>query len=190
MLSEAKLKIKMEKNDFIVIKKENPYWRAFYANGYGISMNDYLILHAVEALYLIESKKAIVFDKNRKEIDFEYICKMIGKENEFIWQLYLVYKDVRDRGYNIRVNVKQDLTPFEIYERGKNPLQHDSFAILFIAESGKELPLNRLSEALEIAKRHQKKLVVALIDELGDLTYYQVDETLTEETILKIYRRK
>lgn len=188
MLGNSKLKIRIKDNSFIVFKKENPYWRAFYANGYGELRNDYLVLSPIEALYLIESNKGIILTQRNEEIKLFEACKLISKQEESIWRLYLVYRDIRDRGYIVKT-MDDYLTPFEIFERGKDPLQNDSFAFILVAESGKEIHLEELSRALEKAKKSNKLLIVALIDELGDITYYQIDETLVRETILKIYRK-
>jgi len=189
MFGEAKLKIRIRADSFIVFKKENPYWRAFYANGYGEIKNNDLVLSPVEVLYLLENNKGIILTDRNKEIKFVDACRLISKKEGSIWRLYLVYRDIRDRGYIVKTT-NDYLTPFEIFERGKTPLQNDAFAFILVAESGKEIQLEELSQALEKAKKSNKLLIVALIDELGDITYYQIDETLVEETILKIYRKK
>lgn len=189
MLGEAKLKIRIIRGAFRALKNENPYWRAFYANGFGELRDNYLQLHTVEVLFLLENKKAIVLDSNHEKIDFSDICKLVGEKNKDVWKLYLVYRDIRERGYHVKVRWEK-LVPFEVYDRGKTPLQDQSFSLIFIAESGKELSLNELYRALEEAKKNSKMLIAALIDELGDVTYYRVDETLVEETILKIYKRR
>ncbi len=187
MLSEVKLKIRLRNTLFIASKKENPYWRAFYASGYGVIDNDSLVLHPVEVLYLIENGKGMLLINDDK-ISLEDAYRLISRRIRDILRLYLVYRDIRERGYIIRP-LHSDLTPFEIYERGKNHLQDESFALILVAEAGKEIRLEELSQALKQAKRYNKLLIVALIDEIGEITYYQIDETLVEETILKIYRK-
>jgi len=188
-MREAKIKIRIKNDLLIAIKKENPYWRAFYATGYGRNMEEYLLMHPVEVLHLMNLGRAIVFTNDEKEIGpSELLRKFQEKNKKQLWKYYLIYRDIRSRGYNVRVR-DSNILPFEIFERGKTPLQHDSFALIAIAESSKPFRLEDLAQAIEEAKKLEKKLLIALIDELGDVTYYSVDEALIEETFLKIYRK-
>ena len=186
MTHVARLKIRIIDGSFIAIKRENPYWRAFYASGYGTDQNDKLVFHAVEVLYLVYSNKAIVL-KNNEPLETNELLKHL-KNIADIWKVYLIYRDIRERGYNVRVR-DDPILPLEVFDRGKNPLQHESFALVSIAEAAKELELETLAQAVEKAKKQGKKLLIALLDENGDTTYYSVDETLVEDTILKIYRK-
>jgi len=185
----TQLKIRIMDNKLVALKKENPYWRAFYASGFGYVIENALVLHPIEVLYLLDRERAVLIQEN-KQINFQQYLKYAFERipSADLWRRYIVYRDIRSRGYHAKIR-ENKLTFLEIFERGKNPLQHDSFAFVMITEAAKELKLDELGDAIEEAKKHGKKLLVALLDELGDITYYSVDETLIEKTSIKIYRK-
>ncbi|MBI2656345.1 hypothetical protein HYX03_01245, partial [Candidatus Woesearchaeota archaeon] len=59
-------------------------------------------LSLIEALYLLEKKKSIVYDSRNNEIDFESFLKKAQKIEPNFWVRYCVYKDIRNRGYIIK----------------------------------------------------------------------------------------
>ncbi len=189
MIKEARLKIRLIDNNMKAIKRENPYWRAFYASGFGIPRDDYLDLHPVEVLYLLDQNRAVVLEDSRI-LSLEELLERYSDEltKYDLWTFFIVYKDIRSRGYLAKMR-NSNLLPIEIYPRGSSPLESRPFAFIAIAEASKAFNLNDLVRAFEEAKNEGVKMIIALVDELGDIAYYSVDETLIEETTLKIFKR-
>src|SRR3989338_5774832 len=84
----------------------------------------------VEALYLVErGKLKIVNDKN-KEILFEDFVKKARKIEPNFWIRYVVFKDLRKRGYIVKTALKFG-ADFRVYDRGVKPGEDHARWIVF-----------------------------------------------------------
>ena len=129
-----------EKNNAPPIVEEKPQfipWQAFCTSkvylpykpemmelrdrGYGDLKDEKLTLTPYEAFYLFEKQKIVVKDKRKNgELNLRDLVKKFSVGKPEIWIKYLVYRDLRDRGYIVREsNPKFD---FDVY--GKVPM-HD-----------------------------------------------------------------
>ncbi|MHA1589207.1 MAG: tRNA-intron lyase [Candidatus Njordarchaeales archaeon] len=170
----------------IIDKKTNPYWRAFLANGYGEDEGEYLALRPVEALYLLDFGRLILY-KDSKEINYDEAFQIFSQVIENLWQYYVIYRDLRTRGFLV-ITTNDKLLPFEVFPRGVTRFESQPFAAVIIAESFRAIKLEELAYAIEKCKEKNLKLLIAIIDELGDVTYYLVEEALKAEATLKIFR--
>ena len=68
---------------------------------------------------------------------------------------------------------------------------NEPFAAIMIAESFRAIKLEELAKAVEKCKEKNRKLIIAIMDEIGDITYYtaEVEEKLETEVTLKIFRK-
>lgn len=135
-----------------------------------------LLLNDVEATNLIERKRLVVLDEetsSQKTLQ-QVVHHFATKNNEF-WVNYLVYKDLRMRGYIVRIGFEDPIL-FRVYQRGGQPGRDP--AKLFVAPmvEGKRLPLETLEYLLSIALAARKQLLLAVIDRSGDVTYYRAQE--------------
>jgi len=76
---------------------------------------------------------------------------------------YLVYRDLRDRGYIVREEKKVD---FEIY--GKGAVRR----LVSIVYEGQEASIKALSRLTSFALQEKKELILAVIDRRTDIVYY------------------
>ena len=76
------------------------YEAGFYGS---ILEEEKLGLEIVEALLLIERKRLKVFDEKKQELDFQNILKDTLEVDPKIWTKYFVYRDLRSRGYIVRL---------------------------------------------------------------------------------------
>src|SRR3989344_2950832 len=87
-------------------------------SGFGTLLDDGRVqLSLIEAVYLLEKKRLIVHDNNNKIIDFEAFFKKAQKLEKNFWTRYMVFKDIRNRGYIIKTALKFG-ADFRIYDRG------------------------------------------------------------------------
>ena len=170
----------------IIDKKTNPYWRAFLANGYGEEEEEYLVLQPIEALYLIDFGKLVLY-KDGKEINYNEAFQIFSHAVENLWQQYIIYRDLRTRGFLV-VTTKDSSLPFEVFPRGVTRFESQPFAAIIVAESFRAIKLEELAYAIEKCRKKNLKLLIAIVDELGDVTYYLVEEALKVEATLKIFR--
>lgn len=129
------------------------YNKGFFGNGK---------LNLIEACYLLEKEKMEIVKKGEKIniLDFvEYSLKYIP---DFEIK-YLVYRDLRERGYIVRVN-----NDFYLYERGKRPPAKPAFTVKAFSERAKF----KIREIEDLILKAKNKLMIGIVDEEGDLTYY------------------
>jgi tRNA-intron endonuclease len=131
--------------------------------GFGDLRNDKLFLSPYESFYLIEKQKIRVFAK-KTELDLRDVVRKFSVGKPEIWIKYLVYRDLRDRGYIVRESSKK--FDFDIY--GKGPLRR----LISIVYEGGEASLRKLSKLLHYSDKEKKELILAVVDRRTDIVYY------------------
>jgi tRNA-intron endonuclease len=133
--------------------------------GFGDLRKGKLLFTPYESFYLIDKQRIRVFDKkNEKELTLRDVVKRISVGKPEIWIKYLVYRDLRDRGYIVRESDRK--FDFDIY--GKGPLRR----LISIVYEGGEASLRKLQRLLEHAEREKKELILAVVDRRTDIVYY------------------
>jgi len=118
----------------------------------------------IEACYLLEKGK-IEVERDGEKINFEDFLKYsISVFNDFEIK-YLVYRDLRERGYIAEIG-----EDFLLYERGKKSPAKPSFFVKAISERAKF----RIKDIIDWLSDLDKKIVIGIVDEEGDLTYYSI----------------
>jgi tRNA-intron endonuclease len=144
------------------------------SRGYGTIENKVLTLTFFEALYLQD--KGMLTVKNDKHVllDFQILLHFYQAIDENAWVNYLVYRDLRSRGYVVRegFGVK---TEFRVYERGTYGKDSASYMVLGIQE-GKPLDIAVLADVLQQCQNQKKELVAAVMNRRGEIVYYAVSQ--------------
>jgi tRNA-intron endonuclease len=143
-------------------------------DGYGVK-GDTLILDSFEALYNVERGKLKVIDeKTNTIISFQELLQLSYKKDEKAWTKFIVYKDLRTRGFVTRKSSKENQY-FEIYERGTYKKEPPKYRIHIIMEDKPE----HLSDLHDKIRNHSKssmEMKIAAVDRRGEIVYYGVNE--------------
>ena len=145
---------------------------ALSSRGYGLKEEASLILTFYEALYLNNKENLIVYSSKNKKLDFQDILRYYEKNNANAWVNYLVYRDLRSRGYVVRGGFGDGID-FRIYERGSYGKNVASTLILSTQE-GKPLSIEFLSKVIKQCQSQKKALVLAVMNRRGEIVYYSV----------------
>ena len=140
--------------------------------GYGTAENDAFTLAFYEALYLLDKELLEVKDENGKIVDFQALLQSYKKTYPNAWVNYLVYRDLRNRGYVIREGFGAG-TDFRIYERGTYGKDTASYLVLSTQE-GKPLPIDDFAKALRHCQSEKKELILAVMNRRGETVYYSI----------------
>jgi len=133
--------------------------------GFGDLKGNRLVLTAYESFYLHEKQRIVITDKrDRHELTLRDLVRRFSVGKPAIWIKYLVYRDLRDRGYLVRESIK--MFDFDIY--GKGPMRR----LISIVYEGGEASLKKLSKLLVFADRERKELILAVVDRRTDIVYY------------------
>ena len=163
-------------NDIVSIKIEEGSKRpvALHEKSkFGKIESDFLHLSLIEACYLQEKGRLNIYEDDVK-CSIGYLIYLIkGQE---LYGKYVVYRDLKDRGYVIKTGFKYG-TEFRLYDRGGGPGQgHSDYLVKIIFEN---YDINALDFASYVRVSHgvNKKLLLAIVDEDFDITYYNVEWT-------------
>jgi tRNA-intron endonuclease len=128
-----------------------------------------LRLQLIEAIYLIETSRLEVIRKDKNVALKEIIALAHGSQANFEIK-YLVYRDLRQRGYVVKPNLEP--LDFRVFPRGGGPnLTPTKYWVLAISERA-IFSLSSLSACLDDVLRMKKQLLIGVVDEESDLTYY------------------
>jgi tRNA-intron endonuclease len=130
-------------------------------------------LSLLESLYLIEKGKIIVLDKRNKEIDFENFLKKAKKKDKKFWIRYCVFKDIRERGYIIKTALKFG-ADFRVYARGVKPGEDHAKWIVYPVHETEAMTWHEFAAKNRVAHSTKKRLMVGVVDEEGDVSYWEI----------------
>jgi tRNA-intron endonuclease len=165
-----------------VVVKDHQDARIIYDNGYyGLLLKDKtLSLNFDEALHLLERGVITISDKNEQLLDVDDCTRIFSQKKESFWKDYLVFKDLRNRGYIVGRGIS-DSVKYRLYPRGAT-IGKDIAKIMIcpIAEGG-PISVEDLDEMVTQTRSLRKKLLIACVDRLGDVSYYELQTLFNQE---------
>lgn len=143
-------------------------------SGYGVRVEKTkLSLALYEALYLVGEKRLSILSEG-VEVEFPNFLRESRRYDPDVWVKYVLYRDLRSRGYIIREGSIGDIG-FRVYERGAYPDKAAKYEVFPIRE-GKPISVIHLNEVLHLAEGLKKKLIIAVIDRHGEIVYYSLNQ--------------
>ncbi len=135
---------------------------------FGTLTGDKVVLNPYETFYLLEKNRVKVLDeKSRKPSSLKELVRKFSVGKPAIWTKYLVYRDLRDRGYLVRV--EDGGFDFETFGKGATR------RMVSIVFEGGESTLDKLAKLSAKANDQAKDLVLAVIDRRTDIVYYTLN---------------
>ncbi|MEM2104297.1 MAG: tRNA-intron lyase [Candidatus Bathyarchaeia archaeon] len=144
------------------------------AKGYGIAEDDELVLNFCEALHLLDRGLMEIKDGNGENIGFQELLQIFQKQDENAWTKYLVYRDLRSRGYVVREGFGLRVD-YRVYERGEYGKDTAKYLVLTLQE-GKPIMLEELTQIVRQCQSLKKELIVAVMSRRGEIVYYSVSQ--------------
>ncbi|MCK4482284.1 tRNA-intron lyase [Candidatus Bathyarchaeota archaeon] len=141
--------------------------------GYGVAENDELLLTFYESLYLLD-KGALEIKNKDGTVDFQGLLQRYEGVDENAWANYLMYRDLRSRGYVVREGFGLGID-FRVYERGEYGEKTAKYLILSMQE-GKPIEMGDLTRVLRQCQSLKKELILAVMNRRGEIVYYSVSQ--------------
>jgi tRNA-intron endonuclease len=148
---------------------------AYYFNKlkyFGDKKEDKINYSIFETIYLIELGILEVYQNSRK-LSKEDLLKKFQKKDKRILKKYLVYKDLRKRGYLLKSGLKYG-ADFRIYGKNKSPSEEHSKWLLIIEESSNRIKWEEFTSKNRVANSTKKNLLIAIFDSEESLIYYEI----------------
>ncbi len=142
-----------------------------------LSKSGQLVLDLFEAGILLERRRIQVKKQSLQGSAYsaqEFLESSSLKDKSF-WGKYLVYKDLKDRGYPVKTGLG-DLIDFRVYPRGERPGKASAKYFIHIVTEGRSTSVSKLYQAITYARQNKRKLILAIGDRSGDIVYYQVTD--------------
>jgi len=139
---------------------------------FGEKVGDKIQYTLTEILFLVEKNKAEISSKNKKISKQELIKKFQRIDKKFQIK-YPVFKNLREKGYILKTALKFG-ADFRVYEKGSSPGKKHAKWIVFVDHESKKLTWHEFSAKNRVAHSTKKNLLLAIVDEEGDITYYEV----------------
>lgn len=131
-----------------------------------------LQLDRTESLYLLEMGRLEVQSERGQAVDWADLFRRALRAEPGFGIRYLVYRDLRQRGYVVRAGPGP--VAFSVLPRGgilhKTPTR---FWVEAVSER-EPFELHRIQMLAEKAQSTKKQLLVGVVDEESDLTYYRI----------------
>lgn len=145
------------------------------SRGYGILEDGKLRLTFYEALFLLGKEALEVEDEETgKKLVFQDLLKRFQSVDKDAWVRYLIYRDLRSRGYVAREGFGLGID-FRVYERGdygKETAKH----LIFGIQEGQPVTVEELARTQRYAQSLKKNLVLAVINRRGEIVYYSLSQ--------------
>ena len=127
----------------------------------------------METYYLVEKKKLRVVNGRGKEYTAEQLLRSFKKHDPQFWVRYTVFADLRSRGYIVKTAFKFG-ADFRVYDRGVKPGEdHAKWVVFPVKESAKH-SWHEFSAKNRVAHSTKKRLLLGVVDDEFDVTYYEV----------------
>lgn len=125
-----------------------------------------------EALFLSEKRKIEILSSGKKVPEKE-LLKKFQRIDKRINLKYPVFKDLRTKGYIVKTALKYG-ADFRVYEKGKKISEAHSKWIVFCEHETSRISWHEFSAKNRVAHSTKKNLLLAIVDDEGDVTYYEV----------------
>jgi tRNA-intron endonuclease, archaea type len=152
--------------------------------------NDYL-LESYEVLYLLYLKKLVI--TSGRIDNFANLLKHVLKYDKDIVTRFLVYRDLRSRGYVVKDGFGFG-ADFRVYERGEYEKKRAKYVVFCINE-GINVKVGELSKNVREIETMGKNAIAAVVERRGEVIYYKLTimkfkENNKQKTTLTLKKRK
>lgn len=126
----------------------------------------------VEVLYLVDKCNMDVF-VGRKLLSYEELIKKMKRVDKRIELKFSVFSDLRTKGYIVKTALKFG-ADFRIYDKGIKPGSDHARWVLFVVRENEQLKWHEFAAKNRVAHSTKKKLLIGVVDDEGDVSYFEV----------------
>ncbi len=168
-------------NRVVIVDKEcanKIYWNGYYGSFLGVpkpkkkNIESPLELSLLEALYLLSKNRLIVLSGDR-EVSYEELLDYSAKVIPRFKELYIVYRDLREKGFVVRRGLKFGCD-YLVYEYGPG-IDHAPWGVQVFREDEELDPIDlvRMGRLLHSVR---KKLILAITNpEKSNVKYIKLE---------------
>jgi len=140
---------------------------------FGEIKDNKILYSLVESHYLLEKDKVRILDEENKSLTVDEFTKKAIKLKPNFWTRYLVFRDMRNRGYIVKTALKFG-ADFRVYDRGIKPGDDHAKWIVYPVRETEMFSWHEFSAKNRVAHSTRKRLLIAVVDEETEATYYEI----------------
>ena len=140
---------------------------------FGEKKDKKIIYSLVEAIHLQKQNKLQLISNNRELTEDQAIKKAKRQDKDIATKL-TVFSDLRNKGYVVKTALKFG-AEFRIYDKGSRPGASHAKWIGFTAKEHDKLSYRDLAAKNRVAHSTKKHLLLAIVDDEDDVTYYDLN---------------
>ena len=167
--NNSKIQGVLIKNQIMVLNPDSQ--RDLEQKGYGEFEKNKFYLKSFESLYLLYTG-ALALLKGKNKIDFDSLMQICKKIDEGILTKFLVYRDLRTRGYTVKDGFGFG-SDFRVYSKGDFGEKGAKFLVFGLSE-GKQERIGKFQKKIEEIIKMGKEPIIAVIERRGEIIYYKI----------------
>lgn len=144
-------------------------------SSFGEHVEDTIKYTLPEGLFLVQNEKMDIY-QNNKLLTAEDINKKFTRLDKKFPVKYAVFKDLRMKGYVVKTALKFG-AEFRVYEKGKKPGKEHSKWVVFTDHENNKTTWHEFAAKNRVAHSTNKNVLLAIVDEEGQITYYEIKWT-------------
>ena len=162
--------------DKIIVKKSKDVGRLYNKSKLGKTINgNKLSLNLLESVFLLGEEKIRIFQYGN-EIDFQTLVKKAAERIPHFEIKYLIFRDLRKRGLFVKLSEVNKDYDFYLYKRETEEVEKEKLCLISAFSERDIININKIKYLIESAVKQSGELWFAIVDEEGDLTYYDVSK--------------
>lgn len=152
----------------IIIKKPKDVGRLYNKSHFGKPVPDnQLELNLLEGVFLLGDKKIKIYSK-KNEVKFRDLIKLAAEKIAGFESKYLAFRDLRYRGYTVNLS---DYKEFDLFIESKDDSKPHYISVF---SERYNFDVVKTKKSINLTKEKDGDLWYAIVDEEGDITYYDV----------------
>ena len=159
----------LAKNQIMILNPDSQ--KDLEQKGYGEFEKNKFYLKSFESLYLLYTGALTLF-KGKKKVGFDSLIQICKKNDEGILTKFLVYRDLRTRGYTVKDGFGFG-SDFRVYSKGDFGEKGAKFLVFGLSE-GKQEKIGKFQKKIEEIIKMGKEPIIAVIERRGEIIYYKI----------------
>jgi tRNA-intron endonuclease len=161
--------------DSVIIADQTEASQIYNKGYYGYPMSGGgLEMDLLEAVYLVECGRLEV-RRQGEAISMEKLVASASVVHRDFEIKYIVYRDLRGRGYLVKPAGEE--FDFRVFPRGGSPNNTQTKSWVSAISERSVFSIAPFMEIMDRSERTRKELLIAIVDEEGDITFYHTDRS-------------
>jgi tRNA-intron endonuclease len=161
--------------DSVIIADQTEASQIYNKGYYGYPMSGGgLEMDLLEAVYLVECGRLEV-RREGETLSMEKMVASASAAHRDFEIKYIVYRDLRGRGYLVKPAGEE--FDFRVFPRGGSPSSTQTKSWVSAISERSVFSMSSFMEVMDSSERTRKELLIAIVDEEGDITFYHADRS-------------